>query len=59
VRLFDAEAFSWRWKHEDPRVDGSVENLRPVQAGAGFDELRALADRGSRSSGESASGAEP
>ena len=46
LRDFDSEAFSWRWEHEDPRVDAlGRESAAAVQAGAGFDELRALADR--------------
>ena len=46
LRDFDAEAFSWRWEHEDPRVDALCrESAAAVRAGAGFDELRALADR--------------
>jgi hypothetical protein len=45
LRNFDSEAFSWRWEHEDPRVDALCrESAVAVQAGAGFDELRALAD---------------
>ena len=43
---FDPEAFSWRWEHEDPRVDALCrESAAALQAGAGFDELRALAHR--------------
>jgi len=46
LRDFDSEAFSWRWEHEDPRVDAlGRESAAAVQTGAGFDELRALADR--------------
>jgi hypothetical protein len=46
LRDFDAEAFSWRWVHEDPRVDALWrESAAAVQAGAGFDALRELADR--------------
>ncbi len=43
---FDAEAFTWRWQHEDARVDALWrQSAAAAQDGAGFDELRALADR--------------
>ncbi len=46
LRDFDAEAFTWRWEHEDPRVDALWrESAAAVHAGAGFDELRQLANR--------------
>jgi radical SAM superfamily enzyme YgiQ (UPF0313 family) len=49
LREFDAAAFSWRWEHEDPRVDALWrESSRAVQAGAGFDELRDLARRAAK-----------
>jgi hypothetical protein len=45
LREFDEDAFSHRWVHEDPRVDAlQRESAAAVHAGAGFDELRALAD---------------
>jgi len=45
LREFDEAGFSWRWEHEDPRVDAlQRESAAAVHAGAGFDELRALAD---------------
>jgi radical SAM superfamily enzyme YgiQ (UPF0313 family) len=41
---FDAQAFSYRWTHEDRRVDELWRvSSAAAQAGAGFDELRALA----------------
>jgi radical SAM superfamily enzyme YgiQ (UPF0313 family) len=46
LRELDADAFTWRWVHEDPRVDALCrESTAALQQGAGFDELRALADR--------------
>ena len=49
LREFDAEAFSWRWEHEDPRVDLLWrESAAAAHAGAGFDDLRELADRAMR-----------
>jgi len=49
LREFDAEAFSWRWEHEDPRVDALWrESAAAAHAGAGFDDLRELADRALR-----------
>ena len=54
LRDFDAEAFSWRWEHEDRRVDALCrDSVAAVQAGAGFDELRALADRAAGRPGKS------
>jgi hypothetical protein len=45
LRPFDEAGFSWRWEHEDPRVDAlQRESAAAVHAGVGFDELRALAD---------------
>lgn len=45
LREFDESGFSWRWVHHDPRVDAlQRESALAVHAGAGFDELRALAD---------------
>jgi radical SAM superfamily enzyme YgiQ (UPF0313 family) len=42
---FDASAFTWRWQHGDPRVEALFrESAAAVQSGAGFDELRDLAD---------------
>lgn len=41
---FDAHAFSYRWTHADPRVDELWRvSAAAAAAGAGFDELRALA----------------
>ena len=49
LRDFDAEAFTWRWEHEDPRVDALWrESEAAAHHGAGFDELRALALRAAR-----------
>ena len=49
LRDFDADAFTWRWEHEDPRVDALWhESVEAVRNGAGFDELRALADHALR-----------
>jgi len=49
LRDFDADAFSWRWEHDDPRVDALWrESVEALGAGAGFDELRALANRAAR-----------
>ena len=49
LRDFDADAFTWRWEHEDPRVDALWrESAAAAHAGAGLDELRALARRASR-----------
>ena len=49
LREFDADAFTWRWEHEDPRVDALWrESVEAVRNGAGFDELRALADHALR-----------
>ena len=46
LRDFDADAFTWRWQHEDPRVDALWrDSVEAVRGDAGFDELRALADR--------------
>ena len=43
---FDADAFTWQWEHEDARVELLWrESATAVQKGAGFEELRALADR--------------
>ena len=54
LRDFDAEAFSWRWEHEDPRVDALCrDSVVAVQAGAGFNELRGLADRAAGRPGKS------
>src|SRR2546428_7785332 len=40
LRDFDAGAFTWRWEHDDARVEAlSRESAAAVQAGAGFDEL--------------------
>ena len=45
LRAFDPEAFGWHWEHPDPKVDALCRNSgSAVRAGAGFDELRALAD---------------
>jgi radical SAM superfamily enzyme YgiQ (UPF0313 family) len=44
---FDAQAFSYRWMHGDPRVDELWRASSAAAAGgAGFDELRALASAG-------------
>jgi radical SAM superfamily enzyme YgiQ (UPF0313 family) len=49
LREFDAEAFTWRWEHPDPRVDALWrESSEALRDGAGFDELRALANRATR-----------
>jgi radical SAM superfamily enzyme YgiQ (UPF0313 family) len=49
LRDFDEDAFTWRWVHEDPRVDALWrKSVEAVRGGAGFDELRALADRALR-----------
>lgn len=49
LREFDDDAFTWRWEHEDPRVDALWrESVEAARGGAGFDELRALADRAMR-----------
>jgi len=49
LRDFDEDAFTWRWEHEDPRVDALWrKSVEAVRGGAGFDELRALADRALR-----------
>ena len=49
LRDFDADAFTWRWEHEDPRVDALWrESATAAHAGAGFDELRELANRAVR-----------
>jgi len=46
LRDFDAAAFTWRWEHEDPRVEALWrESAAAAQSGAGFDELRDLVDR--------------
>jgi hypothetical protein len=46
LRDFDAGAFTWRWEHEDPRVEALArESAVAAQAGAGFEDLRELADR--------------
>src|SRR5262249_56045761 len=46
LREFDEDAFTWRWEHEDPRVDALWrESAEAAQKGAGFEDLRALADR--------------
>jgi radical SAM superfamily enzyme YgiQ (UPF0313 family) len=46
LREFDGGAFSWRWEHEDPRVDALWrQSAAAVQDGAGFDVLQELADR--------------
>src|SRR2546426_898368 len=46
LRDFDSDAFTWRWQHEDPRVDALWrDSVEAVRGDAGFDELRALADR--------------
>lgn len=40
----EPSAFSWKWTHPDPRVDALQRaSALAAQAGAGFDELRALA----------------
>jgi radical SAM superfamily enzyme YgiQ (UPF0313 family) len=45
LRGFDADAFTWRWEHPDPRVDALWrESAELVRNGGGFDELRALAN---------------
>ncbi len=45
LREFDEEAFTWRWQHDDPRLEAlQRESAAAVHAGAGFDGLRALAD---------------
>jgi radical SAM superfamily enzyme YgiQ (UPF0313 family) len=44
LREFDAQSFSQRWQHEDPRVDELWRvSAAAAERGAGFDELRALA----------------
>jgi radical SAM superfamily enzyme YgiQ (UPF0313 family) len=49
LREFDAGAFSWRWKHEDARVDALWrESAEAAHGGAGFDDLRELAGRAAR-----------
>src|SRR3989454_1299244 len=46
LRDFDSDAFTWRWQHEDPRVDALWrDSVEAVRGDAGLDELRALADR--------------
>jgi radical SAM superfamily enzyme YgiQ (UPF0313 family) len=43
LREFDAQAFSYRWVHDDPRVDELWRvSAAAAASGAGFDELRAL-----------------
>jgi radical SAM superfamily enzyme YgiQ (UPF0313 family) len=45
----DQEAFTWRWQHEDARVDALWrDSAAAVRAGGGFDDLRDLADRALR-----------
>ena len=49
LRGFDADAFTWRWEHEDPNVDALWrESAELARKGAGFDELRAVANHASR-----------
>ena len=49
LRGFDADAFTWRWEHQDPRVDAlSRESAELARKGEGFDALRALASRATR-----------
>jgi radical SAM superfamily enzyme YgiQ (UPF0313 family) len=49
LRGFDADAFTWRWEHEDPRVDALWrESAELARKGEGFDALRALANRATR-----------
>jgi radical SAM superfamily enzyme YgiQ (UPF0313 family) len=44
LKSFEPQAFSYRWEHEDPRVDELWRaSAKAAAAGAGFDELRALA----------------
>jgi radical SAM superfamily enzyme YgiQ (UPF0313 family) len=44
LKPFDPQAFSYRWEHEDPRVDELWRvSSKAAGEGAGFDELRALA----------------
>jgi radical SAM superfamily enzyme YgiQ (UPF0313 family) len=44
LKAFEPQAFSYRWVHEDPRVDELWRaSSAAASAGAGFDELRALA----------------
>ena len=44
LRGFDPAAFTWRWEHPDPRVDDRWRrSVAAAQAGAGFDQLRAIA----------------
>jgi hypothetical protein len=46
LRDFDQDAFTWRWEHEDPRVDALWrQSAAAVQQGVGFEELRRLADQ--------------
>jgi hypothetical protein len=45
LRQFDADAFSWRWDHQDPRVDALWRaSAEAAHNGATFDDLRALAN---------------
>jgi radical SAM superfamily enzyme YgiQ (UPF0313 family) len=49
LREFDAGAFSWRWEHEDARVDALWrESAEAAHGGADFDDLRELAGRAVR-----------
>ncbi|HUJ24911.1 MAG TPA: CUAEP/CCAEP-tail radical SAM protein [Myxococcales bacterium] len=46
LREFDAQAFTYRWEHGDPRVDALWRaSSQAVHAGAGFDELCAIVSR--------------
>jgi len=47
LREFDADAFTWRWEHEDPRVDALWRaTSEAVRSGATFDDLRRLTNPG-------------
>jgi hypothetical protein len=49
LRELDEAAFSWRWEHEDPRLDALWrESAEAAQGGADFDDLRELANRAAR-----------
>jgi hypothetical protein len=44
LQEFDAQSFSYRWVHADPRVDALARaSAAAAASGAGFEELRALA----------------
>jgi len=46
LRELDEAAFSWRWEHEDARVDALWrQSAEAAHGGAGFDDLRALASQ--------------